>query len=193
EPLRCVASCRRPAVSPSPAFLGPVPPSAGGGARPALFFDLLGMALMSCHYIDFVAFHLAAERDLWLPLNDTLTKLSGHLLSIVTIQIQLMSNLLIREIQPHEVKAEHPHAQRLVVTGKDRPGEVVEPLPTGVALILLSFRLRFVASLFRDLGRVAVGAGDPLEPTHRSDGLKAPGIVDEVQYVEHPCTHHPSW
>src|SRR5208337_3249531 len=52
-------------------------PSAGGGARPALFFDLLGMALMSCHYIDFVAFHLAAERDLWLPLNDTLTKLSG--------------------------------------------------------------------------------------------------------------------
>ena len=59
-------------------------------------------------------------------------------------------------------------------------------------LILLSFRLRFVVSLFRDLGRVAVGAGDPLGPTHRSNGLKAPGIVDEVQYVEHPCTHHPS-
>ena len=72
-----------------------------------------------------------------------------------------MSNLFIRAIQPHEVKAEHPHAQRLVVTGKDRPGEVVEPPPTGVALILLSFRLRFVASLFRDLGRVAVGQVTP--------------------------------
>ena len=59
--------------------------------RPAaLFFDLLGFSLMSCHYIDFVAFHFAAERDLRLSLNDALTKLSGHLLGIVTVQIQLV-------------------------------------------------------------------------------------------------------
>ena len=37
------------------------------------------MTLMSCHYIDFVAFHFAAERDLRLSLNDALTMLSGHL------------------------------------------------------------------------------------------------------------------
>ena len=59
-------------------------------------------------------------------------------------------------------------------------------------IVLLSFRLGFVVPLFRDLGRVAVGAGHPLGPTHRSDGLKAPGIVNEVQDVQHPCTHHPS-
>ena len=147
---------------------------------------------MSCHYIDFVAFHFAAERDLRLSFNDALTKLSGHLLGIITVQIQLVSNLFIREIQPHKIEAEHPDPQRLVVTGKDRPGEVVEPLSTDGALILLSFRLGFVGPLFRDLGRVAVGAGYPLGPTHRSDGLKAPGIVNEVQDVQHPCTHHPS-
>lgn len=156
-------------------------------------FDLLRMTLMSCHYIDFVAFHFAAERDLRLSLNDALTMLSGHLFGIVTIQIQLVSNLFIREIQPHKIEAEHPDAQRLVVTGKDRPGEVVEPLPTDGALILLSFRLGFVVPLFRDLGRVAVRAGHPLGPTHRSDGLKALGIVNEVQNIEHPCTHNPSW
>ena len=54
---------------------------------------------MSCHYIDFVAFHFAAERDLRLSFNDALTKLSGHLLGIVTVQIQLVSNLFIRDIQ----------------------------------------------------------------------------------------------
>ena len=137
-------------------------------------------------------FHFAAEHDLRLSLNDALTKLSGHLLGIVTVEIQLVSNLFIREIQPHKIEAEHPDPQRLVVTGKDRPGEVVEPLSTAGALILLSFRLGFVVSLLRDLGRVAVGAGHPLGPTHRSDGLKAPGIVNEVQDVQHPCTHHPS-
>ena len=61
---------------------------------------------MSCHYIDFVAFHFAAERDLRLSFNDALTKLSGHLLGIVIVQIQLLSNLFIREIQPHKIEAE---------------------------------------------------------------------------------------
>jgi hypothetical protein len=148
---------------------------------------------MSRHYIDFVAFHFAAERHLRLSLNDALTKLRGHLLGIVTVQIQLVRDLLIREIQPHEIEAEQPDAKWLVVTGKNRPGEVVEPLSTDGALIPLSFRLGFVVPLFRDLGRLAVGADHPLGPTHRSDGPKAPGIVDEVQDVQHPCTHHPGW
>src|SRR5271165_4623025 len=41
-----------------------------------------------------------------------------------------------------KIEAKHPDAQRLVVTGKDRPGEVVEPLPTDGALILLSEAVR---------------------------------------------------
>ena len=116
---------------------------------------------MSCHYIDFVAFHFAAERDLRLSFNDALTKLSGHLLGIVIVQIQLLSNLFIREIQPHKIEAEHPDAQRLVVTGKDRPGEVVEPLPTDGALILLSCRLGFVVPLFVTWGEWQWGQVTP--------------------------------
>src|SRR5271165_2872079 len=50
-------------------------------------------------------FHFAAERDLRLSFNDALTKLSGHLLGIVTVQIQLVSNLFVREIQPHNCPA----------------------------------------------------------------------------------------
>ena len=116
---------------------------------------------MSCHYIDFVAFHFAAERDLRLSFNDALTKLSGHLLGIVTVQIQLLSDLFIREIQPHKIEAEHPDPQRLVVTGKDRPGEVVEPLSADGALILLSFRLGFVAPCFVTWGESQWGQVTP--------------------------------
>jgi len=58
---------------------------------------------MSCHYIDFVAFHFAAKRDLRLSFHDALTKLSGHLLGIVTVQIQLVRNLFVREIQAHKI------------------------------------------------------------------------------------------
>jgi hypothetical protein len=35
-------------------------------------------------------------------------------LGIVAVQIQLVSNLFIREIQPHKIEAERPDAQRLV-------------------------------------------------------------------------------
>ena len=87
---------------------------------------------MSCHYIDFVAFHCAAERDLRLSFNDALTKLSGHLLGIVAVQTQLVSNRFVREIQPHKIEAEHPNAQRLVVSGDtktDPPGDTkTDPL-----------------------------------------------------------------
>ena len=47
------------------------------------------------------------------------------------------------------------------MTGKDRPGEVIEPLPTDGALIPLPFRLGLVVPLFRDLGRLAMGADHP--------------------------------
>ena len=46
---------------------------------------------MSCHYIDFVAFLFAVERDLRLSFNVALTKLSGHLLGIVIVQILLLA------------------------------------------------------------------------------------------------------
>ena len=83
---------------------------------------------MSCHYIDFVAFHFAAERDLRLSLERCPHEAEWSSFGHRHCSIQLLSDLFIREIQPHKIEAEHPNPQRLVVTGKDRPGEVVEPL-----------------------------------------------------------------
>jgi hypothetical protein len=41
-----------------------------------------------------------------------------------------VADLFIREIQPHEIEAEDPDSQRLVMAGEDGPGQVVEVLPT---------------------------------------------------------------
>src|SRR6266511_4060491 len=102
------------------------------------FFDRLGMALMSRHHIDFVAFHLATERDLRLALHDALAQLRCHDLGIVRIQIEFLSDLLIREIQSHEVEAEDPGPQRLMMTGEDGTGQVVILCLAGLSPVPLS-------------------------------------------------------
>jgi len=53
-------------------------------------------------------------------------QLLRHDLRVRDGQAQLQGDLPVRKVQAHEVKAQHPHAQRLVVRGQHRVGEVVE-------------------------------------------------------------------
>src|ERR1035437_4102169 len=96
-----------------------------------------------------------------------------------------MADLFIREIQPHEIEAEDPDPQRLVMASEDRPGQVVEEFLTGLALVALSLRLGRIVTLFRDPRRVAMGTGYTLRPTQLTDCLEALDVVDEVLDVDH--------
>jgi hypothetical protein len=75
-----------------------------------------------------------------------------------------MADLLIGEIQPHEVEAEDPDPQWLVMTGEDGPGQVVEVLPTDLATVAATFELARIVTLLGDPRGVAMGTGDALWP-----------------------------
>ena len=96
-----------------------------------------------------------------------------------------MADLFIREIQPHEIQAEDPDAQRLVMAGKDRPGQVVEVFPTGLAVVATSLRLGRIVTLFRDPRGVAMRTSYALRPAQLADRLKTLQVVDEVLNVDH--------
>ena len=96
-----------------------------------------------------------------------------------------MADLLIREIQPHEVEAENPDPQRLVMTGEDGPGQVVEVLPTGLATVAATLELGRIVTLLGDPRGVAMGTGDALWPSQLADGLEAFPIIDELLDVDH--------
>ena len=68
-------------------------PSVADAVRLALFFDGLGMAFMSCHHIDFVAFDITGKLDRWLPIDDSLTKLLDHRSGVTRAQIEFLGNL----------------------------------------------------------------------------------------------------
>jgi hypothetical protein len=150
-----------------------------------LFFHRLGMTLMSGHHIGFVEFDLAAEDLDGLARDDPFAELSGHRLGVVGVEIQLLADLFIREIQAHEIEAEDPDPQRLVMAGEDRPGQVIEELLAGLAPIALPLGLGGIVALPGDPRGIAMGTGDALGPPHLADRLEALSIVDEVLDVDH--------
>jgi len=104
------------------------------------------------HHVHLVALDLAAERNLGLALDDPLTELGGHHLGIVGVDVQFLGDLLVGEIQPHEVQAQHPDPERLMVPGEDGVGQIIEPLVAAVAVVALSFPLGVVPAFLGDLG-----------------------------------------
>src|SRR5262249_16486290 len=67
--------------------------------------------------------------------DDALTESGGHDLGLIGVDVQLLSDLLVGEVQPHEVQAQDPDPQRLMVPGEDGPTEVIESLAAAMALV----------------------------------------------------------
>ena len=143
------------------------------------------MALVPGHHVHLVALDLTAERHLGLAPDDALTELGGHHLGVIGVDVQLLGDLLVGEVQPHEVQAQDPDPQRLMMAGEDRIGQVVEPLTAAVAVVALTFGLGVVPAVLGDPVGATPGAPHAIGPAHRPDGLEALGVVDEGLDVDH--------
>jgi hypothetical protein len=137
------------------------------------------------NHVDFVALDLAGEDDLGLALDDPLPRLRGHSLGVVGVQVQLLSDLLVGEVQSHEIEAGDPSPQRLVMAGEDRPGQVIEAAMATAALATTPLRLGRVPALLDDVAGVAVGTADAVGPAGGPDDLIALGVVDDRLDVDH--------
>ena len=70
---------------------------------------------MTSHHVDLVAFHLPRQDRFGLTGDDPFPELFSHPLYIVRIQAQLVGELRVRQIQPHEIQAQNPNPQRLMM------------------------------------------------------------------------------
>src|SRR5690348_6071996 len=95
-----------------------------------------------------------------------------------------MTDLFIREIQSHEVEAQDPDPQWLVMAGEDPPGQVIEEFLTGLPPVALPLGLGRIVTLLRDLRGVTMATGDTLGPAQIADRLETLEVVDEVLDVD---------
>ena len=101
------------------------------------------------------------------------------------MEIEFFSNLVVRQVQPHEIQAQYPHPQGLVMTSEDRVRQIVEASLTGLAQIALTLGLGIVVPLLDHLRTVTSWTKDTVWPTQGTDGRKAFGVVDEGLNVYH--------
>ena len=117
---------------------------------------------MACNHADFVAFDLSRENHLRRSHHNPLPQLSRHLVSAVFIHTQLASDLPVRQIQTHEVQAQQPDSQRLMMPREKGVGEIIKTPPAVATQVTLPIRL----SLIHPPLRLAMRATHP--PGQRS-------------------------
>jgi hypothetical protein len=115
---------------------------------------------------------------------DPITQRSRHLIHITLIERQLVGNLLVRYVEPHKIQTQDPHFQRLVMSGKDRVGQIIKTCVTAVTLIALTSGFRVIEATLNDLFGLTRGAGDAIGPASFADRLITLNLIDQILDVD---------
>lgn len=174
--------------------LRPVHLSACDGVRAAPFGDSRRLTLVAGRDVNFVDpagcsriwLHLALQSRRRHRSGQPAAQLLRHGLDVGRAEAMLSCDLPVREAQPHEAEAQHPHAQRLVMAGRHRSGEVVETPCARLAAIPLPLPVRVyvVAPVANHRGVAASRAADPLWPAVSVHEGEALGVVHQVQEAD---------
>ena len=113
-------------VCPSPACRGPARLPVCGTVRAAPFGDGRRLALVPGHDVNLVDLHLSFQFHRRRFGDQAAAQLLRHDLHVRTVQTQFQRDLPVGKVQTHEVEAQHPDPQWLVVPGQHRAGEVIE-------------------------------------------------------------------
>jgi hypothetical protein len=108
-------------------------------------------------------------------------------------QVQFLSNLLIGEVQPHEIQAQNPNPPGLMMPSENRAGQIVKTLPAVLALVPTTLGLGIVSTLLGDLLGPALGTGHSVRPPHFADGSIAFGLIDQILEVYHGTPIRSKW
>src|SRR4051812_5375304 len=175
---------------PSPACPGPARRPACDGARTAPFGYSRRLALVAGHHVTLIDLHLTLQPSCWDFGHEATAQMFRHGLHVGRAQAQLQGDLPVREVQAHEVEAQHPHPQRLMVSGQRRAGEVVKAPGAGLTAIALPMRLGVVAPVPDYRTAAAAGAAHALGPAMLAHQREAFGVVQQPREVDQfRCRH----
>jgi len=73
---------------------------------------------MSGYNVELVELHDTFQAGTFFFRHYPFSKLHGHALHVILVEPEFLSNLLVREVQAHQVEAQNPYFQGLMVTFK---------------------------------------------------------------------------
>src|SRR6056297_282421 len=109
------------------------------------------------------------------------SQLAGHCLHIARVKVQLLSNLLVGKVEPHEIETQNPNFQGLMVSGKYGSRQVIKALTAIFALIALFSRLCLIKTSSNHSLRIAKRAFSSFRPTEFAHGIETLPIVYQAR------------
>src|SRR5687768_10716884 len=91
-----------------------------------------------------------------------------------------MCNLLDRQVKPHKIQTQELHVERLMMSGKDRVGQIIKTSVTVVTLITLTGGFRIITATLDGMVRLTRGARDAIGPSQLANGLITLDIINEI-------------
>jgi hypothetical protein len=167
------------------AFRVHVCPGAVGAGRTARVSHLMRLALVTGDAINLLACNLVTPGRGWCLDHQTVAPLTRHLMHVSLMAIECLGHGVGREVESHALPTQNPHPQGVMMTGKDRVGQLVNALRTGLAQIPLTFGLGSVAPLCCHLSAITRATMDTVRPAQVTNGLNTFGVVDERLHVYH--------
>ncbi len=95
--------------------------SVDGGVLPALFLYGFWVSCVPCPHVHFVTLDFPAQLDLRLVGHNPSAQLTRQVMPIIFVEVEFRGDLLIREVQPHQIQTQNPGPQGLMVARENRP------------------------------------------------------------------------
>jgi hypothetical protein len=111
---------------------------------------------------------------------DPLTQLRRHLVHVATIHVQFVGNLVVGQIQAHEIQTQYPHLERLMMAGKNGVRQIIKALVTVVTRVALTSSFRVIKATLDDLCGRTRGACDALWSAQFAYRLITLHIIDQI-------------
>ena len=106
---------------------------------------------------------------------------------ITAIHVQFVGNLVIRYIQAHEIETQYPDFQRLMMSRKNRVGQIIKAGVTVGTLIALTGGFRVIKTALDDLCGLTSWAHDAIWPAQLADSLITLNIIDQIRDIDLQC------
>jgi hypothetical protein len=147
------------------------------------------VALVARHHVDLVDLHLAVEPRLGLALNQALAKLFGHGLDVALAEIEFLGDLPVRQVETHEVQAQNPDPQRLMMAGQHRAGQVVETRLAELAQPALARGPVVIPAIADHVAAATRRALHTVRPALPTDQVEALGIIEQTGQADQVVGH----
>src|SRR5688572_20524926 len=144
----------------------------------------LGIAFVSGDNVELVELDVAAQDDVGRLRHDAVAQHLGHGLDIALAQIQFVRDLTVRQVHSHEIRAQYPGRDWLMMSGQNGSRQVIEAIPACLAQVSLSVPLAIVMAVADHASATAVQADNAVRPAELTNDFIALCFVEQVRQLD---------